>query len=222
MILRSCIPVLLGLLTFSAQAALVTYNNEADFIAIDATQARYDFEIASGFPEGSYDYDPAPSLIGEIDGIQFDATTISPADPPTSGSQTMTGYSSSQGGNYSAANLDFSNLSRRITGFGFYGLDLLPGESIRVTADFRLGGIQIFDVDLGSAADLTPIYFGAYDADDSILSLSLLGIDGSGNNSAWHIDDLSLTSVAAVPLPPALPLFLGGLLLLGRFQSKRA
>jgi len=215
MIFRTLIAVLLGLslLPFSAQAALVTYDNEAGLIANGGTQTRYDFETASGFPTG--DYDPALSLIGNFDGIQFNATTISPS-APTSGSQAMSG----ENGTYSAASLDFSGLSQRITGVGFYGLDLRLDEAIRVNVDFLLGGIQTFDIRLGSATELTPIYFGAYDAEDSIRSLSLLGIDDSGNNRGWYIDDLTLIGMA-VPLPPALPLFLGGLVLLGRFCSKR-
>ncbi len=216
MIFRTLISVLLGLslLPFATQAALVTYDNEASLIANDGTQARYDFETASGFPTG--DYDPALSLIGAFDGIQFDAITISPSTP-TSGSQAMSG----QNGTYTAASLDFSGLSQRITGFGFYGLDLRSDESIRVNVDFRIGGIQTFDVRLGSATELTPIYFGAYDAADSIRSLSLLGIDDNGNNRGWYIDDLTLMGMA-VPLPSALPLFLGGLLLLGRFCFKNS
>jgi len=216
MILRIFIPALLSLLSFSAQAALTTYNNEADFIAIGSDQIRYDFETSSGFPTGSYN--PADSWIGEMDGILFDATTIIPGTTPTSGTQAMSGA----GGTFTAANLDFTGLSRQVTGFGFYGLDLTAGELIRVSADFRLGGLQSFDIQLGGAADFTEIYFAAYDTDDSIRSLSILGIDTDNINRAWYIDDLRLTSIAAVPLPSALPLLLGGLLLLGRFSSKHA
>ena len=215
MIFRTLTAILLALslLPFSARAALVTYDNEADLTANGDAQTRYDFETASGFPTG--DYDPSLSLIGELDGIQFNATTIIPNTAPTSGSQSMSG----QNGTYTAASLDFSGLSQRITGFGFYGLDIKSDESIRVTVDFRLGGSRIFDIGLGGAVDFTPIYFGAYDAEDSIRGLSLLGIDASGNNRGWHIDDLTLTS-AAVPLPPALPLFLGGLVLLGHISKR--
>ncbi|VAX09596.1 hypothetical protein MNBD_GAMMA25-2223 [hydrothermal vent metagenome] len=213
MTLRTVLPLLLSLITFSSQAALITYNNDADFSAIGTGQSRYDFEVGSGFPVGSYN--PVDSLIGNIDGIQFDAMTIMPNDAPTSGTQAMTGAT----GTYSGATLDFSSLSSRITGFGFYGQDLLADESIRVSANFRLAGTQVFELRLGGATDLTPIYFGAYDADDSILSLTLLGLDNAGGYRAWYIDDLSLT-IAAVPLPSALPLFLAGLLLLGRFQLK--
>jgi len=215
MTLRSCIPILLALLSLPAQAALTTYNDAAGLIANGGKQIRYDFEIASGFPTGNYD--PTLSLIGARDGIQFDAITIRPNLAPVSGSQAMSGAD----GVYSAARLDFSALSRPVIGFGFYGQDLTIGESIRVSADFRLAGQQIFDVRLDGAPELTPIYFGAYDANDAIRSLSFTGIDDSGNNRAWYIDDLSLIS-AAVPLPPALPLFLGGLLLLSRFRSKSA
>lgn len=215
MILRFYIPALLSLLSFSAQAALTTYNNEADFIAIGSDQVLYDFETSSGFPTGNYD--PAYSWIGEIDGIIFDATTIIPGTT-TSGTQAMSGA----GGTYTAANLDFTGSSRRVTGFGFYGLDLTAGELIRVSADFRLGGLQVFDIQLGGAADYTDIYFGAYDAGDSIRSLSILGLDTDNINRAWYLDDLRLTRIAAVPLPSTLPLFLGGLLLLGRFASKHA
>ncbi len=221
MIFRILTPILLGLslLPFATQAALVTYNNEVDLIANGGAQTRYDFETASGFPTG--DYDPTLSLIGNFDGIQFNATTISPS-APTSGSQAMSG----ENGTYTAASLDFSGLSQRITGFGLYGLDLknglalTPDEFIRINVDFRLGDSQTFDIRLGSAPNLTPIYFAAYDAEDSIRSLSIFGIDDGGNNRGWYIDDLTLMS-AAVPLPPALSLFLGGLVLLGRFCSKR-
>lgn len=218
MILRICVPVLLSLLTFSAQAAITTYSNEADFIAIGGTQTRYDFETTSGFPSGSFN--PADSLIGVVDGIQFDATTIIPQRTPTSGTQAMSGA----GGTYTAANLDFTGQSRRITGFGFYGLDISSDELIRVSADFLNGGLQTYDIRLNGEADFTEIYFAAYDANDSIRSLSILGLDlnDTSINRAWYIDDLRLTSVAAVPLPATLPLFLGGLMLLGRFASKRA
>lgn len=216
MIFRTLTPILLGLslVPFSTQAALVTYDNEASFIANGGIQTRYDFETSSGFPTG--DYDPTLSLIGNFDNIQFNATTIIPSTP-TSGSQAMSG----ENGTYTAASLDFSGLSQRITGFGLYGLDLRVDESIHISIDFRLAGIQTFNLRLNSAPELTPIYFAAYDAGDSIRSLSLLGIDDSGNNRGWYIDDLTLTGVAAVPLPPTLPLFLGGLVLLGRFCSKR-
>ena len=212
MILRTLLPLLLSLLSFSAQAILITYNNEADFAAIGADQRRYDFEVDSGFPTGSYT--AADSLIGEFDGIQFNATTIIPGLAPVSGTQAMSGAN----GTYSAATLNFTDPSRRITGFGFYGEDLRNQESIRVSADFQSAGIRIFDIRLGAEAELTPIYFGAYDADDTLRSLSIISLDDSGLNRAWYLDDLSLTSTA-VPLPASLPLLLGGLVLLGRFIS---
>ena len=210
------VSILLGfvLLPFSTQAALLTYDNEAGFVANGGVQLSYDFEAESGFPLGSYD--PSTSLIGEFDGIVFDAMTIIPLNPPRSGVQGMSGAE----GTFSRADLDFSGLGRRVTGFGFYAMDLDAGEFVRVEARFRLGGNRIFDVRLGDADVFTPIFFGAYDRDDSILGLSLSGIDDSGNLRAWYVDDLTL--ISEVPLPSALPLFLGGLLLLGRFHSRCA
>ena len=205
------VSLLFGLLCVTARAALVTYDSEAGFSAIAAPQTRYDFEQASGFPAG--DYDPNLSWIGEFDGIIFDATVIAPNQTPTSGSQAMTGA----GGSYTSANLDFSGSGRRITGFGFQGLDLVAGEWIRVSASFRDAGSRIFDIALAPGqTELTPVFFGAHDANDALLGLSISGLDEAGSR-AWYIDDLRL--VSAVPLPPALPLLLGGLLLMGsRFR----
>lgn len=202
-------------LTLPLQAAIVTYGNEASLIASAGTSVTYDFETTSGFPVTGY--------IGSFDGIEFDASTFS-ATPFFPASQSLTGAGTTTLATRDTATLNFAAYEAQVLGFGFYGLDLVTDEIIRVTVDFEFGGSQVFDVALNGASNNTPIYFGVTDTADRINQISLLGL-GSANPgasaSAWHVDNLTLvTSPLVVPIPAALPLFLSGLTLLGCYRRR--
>ena len=195
------------------QAAIVTYDSASALMADAGSSVTYDFETTSGFPGTSY--------IGTVDSIHFDASTYSPT-PFFPGTQSMTGAGTSTLATRDTATLNFSSYGSQVLGFGFDGLDLFDDEIIRVNVEFNLSGTQVFDIALNGASNNTPIYFGLIDTADRINQISFSGLDGVGNASAWHIDNLTLvTSPTAVPVPAALPLFIGGLALLG-FWRRRA
>lgn len=156
-----------------------TYSDQASFLAAASGEVTFDFETASGFPASG-------GAIGTFAGIDFDAQTYDGLS--VSGSQSLTGST----GTFGTATIDFTGLEQRPNGFGFFALDLTPGEVVRVTVDYTSGASEVIDVDLGGQPSFTPIFFGKIDTSETIASLSILGTDTGANQRAWAIDDLTV------------------------------
>jgi hypothetical protein len=197
----------LSAFAFCSHATTTTYDNLFDLFVNPGLKTTYDFETLSGFPASTGTF----TAIGVFDGINFDASLY--ATPAAiSGTRTLTG----SGGTFTAASADFSAVSGNVVGIGFWGLDLttIGNEAIVLDVSFSDSSSQSFNITLNGAASLTPIYFGLYsdDLSQTITGISLYGTEDSGADRAWLIDDLTVVTVSAVPVPAAAWLFASGLI----------
>lgn len=183
----------------SLYAAPILYNSEADLFANLDRFTTYDFEASSGFYSG---------YIGLFDGINFDASIYYSG---YYGSQVMTSFSAPN----RTAFIDFTVSNIKPNSFGFYGLDLKFGETIKTVVNFSSGASATYDVTLKGASNFTPIYFGLIAKMDTISAITISGtelIDPSIIR-AWLIDDLTIGNYT-IPMPePATMLLLGSSLI---------
>ena len=175
----------------SVNGDIVTFNDQTEFLSALSQPNTLDFETSSGFPQ-SFPFFPGIP-IGMVGGIDFDANVFED-DQATSGTQVMVGNSDT-GGPIGIASIDFSGFPTLPTAFGFFGLDLVVDEIIKVDVDFASGNNSVFDVTLGANPEFTPSYFGFIDDMDAIETVSI-----STTGIGWFIDDLTIN---AVPEPSA-------------------
>ena len=205
--LRACLLAAVSFSTISS-AAVVTGSSADAFLANSGVKTTYNFEPPTFEALGWEEYD----YIGfVVDPYYFHASIFKPGSLSgqdgiaTSGKQVLTGVDDS----FSDAFLDFSNSTNRVTGFGFFGLDLTPGEVIRVDVEFAHALPQTFDIALENINKPHATYFSLYDANDSIVNINIYGTDATGAPRAWAIDDLTL--ITAVPIPASLWLLGSGI-----------
>ena len=191
-------------LAHPAKAAVMTFDNQAAFLATVGPVTTYDFEVSSGFPADTNGTDVGGwAYIGHFDGINFEATAVQIATLATSGVQVM----SANIGTGPDATLTFNPGTN---GFGFFGLDIIAGGLIRVTVDFATGPDRVFDITDSDGIYLTPEYFGVYDPADSILSANFYATASfdMSRRQSWSLDDLSVApAVSPIPLPAGFWLF---------------
>lgn len=199
-----------------AQSASILYTDQGTFLAAlpPAQATTWDFETASGFPTAGAG---AASYVGNIDDVTFVGITHA-MDSGQAFSGVEAGFSCCFG----VGAVDFTSLPQQPYAAGFFGLDLTPGEIIRVIVAFSNGDDAVYDINLDGADSFTPIFFGLVDTERTIRAIQLFGAEAATPNvadRAWLIDDLT---IAAVPLPGAwVMLATGFACLAGRIARRR-
>ncbi|MEE9329365.1 MAG: hypothetical protein V3V30_04440 [Parvularculaceae bacterium] len=181
-----------------ANAAIVTYADEATFLAAAAGQTVQLFDAeAPDFPLGN-------NFVGVVNGVGFDADIIA-----SGGGQRFNGVTRQDNSGANVDNtvlVDFSAYAEAVFGFGYYDTDLTGTEISRVTVNFADASQQVFEFGLNGNPNFTETFFGMLGDTTPIISLVIAGRrdGGAGTFSAFSIDNLFVVSSAsAVPLPAA-------------------
>jgi hypothetical protein len=221
--LQVALCAILALVGSVANAALVTYTNQATFIAaLPGTATTLDFESVT-----------APFIINSgdtLDGITF-TYNFGPGKPVDMqvSSSTDTGYATTSGTNFLGTTdadifLDDDDFTMDFAAASAIGLYIITAETPNFTLfddDIQLtagGGKALLDVDAlqSTLSDGSLVYFlGLIDTGGSFATASLL-THNSSEGFLYNIDDIT---TAVVPLPGAFWLFGSGLA--GLFAVRR-
>lgn len=200
-ILGSVLAVCALTVAIDAQSAVTLYSDRSTFLAAlpPAQVTTYDFETASGFPAGGAG---AASYVGSLDSVTFIGVTHG-YSAASSGTQAFSGVDIGFSCCFGIGAIDFTSLPQQPYAAGFFGEDLTTGEIIRVNVGFSDGSNSSYNVSLGAAPDLTPVFFGLVDSERSVRVMQFFGAnEGTPNTAdrAWLIDDMT---IATIPLPGA-------------------
>ncbi len=209
--MKKLIPALIfgALLVPGAQGSITTYDTRATYEAALLTPTTFDFNQ----PDGSI------SALGAAVGISTIGGDLSGQITGDTLCGSLTGNSEC----FLPLQFTFTSTS---FAFGYDNLDLTSDEEAVITVSFSNGDpSQQFTINLGGAADFTPVFFGAI-SDTAISNVQIysrtIGTDTIGDR-ANVIDNVTIDAGAVdTPEPGSWMLMSGGFMLfLGRSMRRR-
>ena len=202
----------------AADAAIITYTNQATFLAALASSTTENFE---GFAAGTVitnqlsgittvstngDNGSTQAQIGSIAALPFPMTN---GLPTSSGDRFLS--SELAGPVFATAGLNFA-LAANNDGVGFFVVDGVPLGNFGINL---FNGATLVDSAVFGPQTLPDSFIGVI----STVAFNTVKIDAVNPGDSWGIDDLSIGSIGQVPEPATLALF--GLGLAGLAVSRR-